>query len=387
LAMVSMTARQRIFTSAGPYAFSVQGMVSRRVGGLLPDPGCATHCLQTFLYDPSADAPRDPEVELQHRLTAIPHPTVINRRILLELQEMLHQCNPFVQRLQLCLETAADWEHSTFNIRIVDNYDAMAISATTPPAVGPYTDHPAHRGTLNPPTVNQMACFLFGEDGAISRRDMVLNHRANGPPEFINDGHASYDPLMYVLFFPLGNPGWCISASMRGGPIVPTDNPKISPRDWYKYQFQERLLPAPIDESLLDGTEELPVWQQPRVFNPILYGRRLLQQYMVDQWAKAESDKLLYARTHQSILHSETFRETVNALQRTAGPLGTPHIRLPATFVGSPKDLFKRYHDAVAVLRQVFCALLGIYEPCCDITSRGGLYSTTHIDHVTSAHL
>jgi hypothetical protein len=54
----------------------------------------------------------------------------------------------------------------------------------------------------------------------------------------------------------------------------------ITIRDYYCYKFQMRLV----------------------IFNPILHGKRLFQQFIVDTYIKIESNRLEYISKHQTEL-------------------------------------------------------------------------------------
>jgi hypothetical protein len=68
-------------------------------------------------------------------------------------------------------------------------------------------------------------------------------------------------------------------------PAEPISNLCVSVRDYYCYKFQMR----------------------PRIFNPILYGRRLFQQFAVDTYIKIESSRLDYMRNNQDTLRADLY--------------------------------------------------------------------------------
>ena len=90
--------------------------------------------------------------------------------------------------------------------------------------------------------------------------------------EFIPDYHRLYDPLQCPLIFPDGQDGWHCDMNHTCLQHV-------------NFQLMERVK----DRESADGK---------KVVNPILRGQSLDQQYMVDQFAKAELSRLNYIECH-----------------------------------------------------------------------------------------
>ena len=64
----------------------------------------------------------------------------------------------------------------------------------------------------------------------------------------------------------------------------------MSVRDYYCYKFQMR----------------------PEIFNPILFGKRLFQQFAVDTYIKIESSRLDYIRNNQQVLRADLYQGLCN---------------------------------------------------------------------------
>ena len=100
-------------------------------------------------------------------------------------------------------------------------------------------------------------------------RCITVNYRqpkgAKDELEFIPDYHRAYDPLQYPCIFPDGQDGWHCELNHTCLQHV-------------NYQL--------MDRGEKDTEEE--------VINPILRGRTLGQQYLVDQFAKTEFSRLNY---------------------------------------------------------------------------------------------
>lgn len=140
----------------------------------------------------------------------------------------------------------------------------------------------------------------------------------------IDETHRSYDALEYVLFYPHGEDGWHLGLNMSNGK-------KLSPKAMYSYLLMVR----------------------PGVFNPLHYGRRLFQQYIVDQAAKIESERLSFLRSHQAQLRSETYSGLKDALIAADGDATQvgQRVILSSSFIGGPRYLRERQQDAMSYVQ------------------------------------
>ncbi|ONM00077.1 hypothetical protein ZEAMMB73_Zm00001d030046 [Zea mays] len=106
----------------------------------------------------------------------------------------------------------------------------------------------------------------------------------------------------------------------------------VSVRDYYCYKFQIR----------------------PRVFNPILHGKRLFQQFAVDTYIKIESSRLDYIRRNQDRLRADLYQGLVDSMldgDIRAEKVGKQTV-LSTSFIGGPRDMRRRYMDAMALVRK-----------------------------------
>ncbi|KAL0340284.1 UNVERIFIED_CONTAM: hypothetical protein Sradi_4545200 [Sesamum radiatum] len=86
----------------------------------------------------------------------------------------------------------------------------------------------------------------------------------------------------------------------------------------------------------------------------LLHGGRLLQQYVVDNYVKIETQKLRWVRFHQHDIRAELYeglQDCLDAGENDAGNVGCRTI-LPSSFIGSPRDMFQRYQDAMAIVQK-----------------------------------
>ncbi len=84
------------------------------------------------------------------------------------------------------------------------------------------------------------------------------------------------------------------------------------------------------------------------------YGKRLYQEWVVDQYSKVEGQRLRRVRLNQTTLHADQYKGMVDAMQKD-GANSTNFGRmvvLPATFAGSPHRMNQLYHDSMALVRK-----------------------------------
>ncbi|XP_058809854.1 uncharacterized protein LOC131675045 [Phymastichus coffea] len=90
-------------------------------------------------------------------------------------------------------------------------------------------------------------------------------------------------------------------------------------------------------------------------FNPIIRGRRLFQQYVVDSYVKIEKDRIQYCKHHQKELRADTYKGLQDHMRNCAndvnGHVGKTII-LPSSFTGSPRYMQQCYQDAMAIVNE-----------------------------------
>ena len=105
------------------------------------------------------------------------------------IQQCLCHCNPFSRVFLNARNILQQQCFSNLTIRIV-------------------TDPEKDQHRYNPPTINEIAVVIVGNDQQVTDScDIILRPR-DGGLQRISDLHSAYTPLHYVLLFPLGTPGW-----------------------------------------------------------------------------------------------------------------------------------------------------------------------------------
>ncbi|KAF5187278.1 hypothetical protein FRX31_023135 [Thalictrum thalictroides] len=274
----------------GVYTYRAQGSIYHRIGCLLPQDNQRPRYLQMYIYDTDR--------ELENRMA---ENSLVNREVLAILKQILDNCNPFVQVFR---QISQRHDRDTIRLHLKESTSG--------------------RRQYDLPTSSQVAAILVGAEEPSDRneRDIIVQTRT-GNLYNIADTAGFYDPLQYPLLHPYGNFGWDLNL-FRDGPQ------RISTRAFYSYMFQIR----PNHDSIL------------------LRAGRLLQQYVVDQYVKISTQNLRFIRDHQSTVRAELYQglqDSFHAGETNTGNIGRKKI-LPASYIGSPRDMQRRYYDAMALV-------------------------------------
>ncbi|UYV75380.1 hypothetical protein LAZ67_13000048 [Cordylochernes scorpioides] len=284
--------------SVFPTTFRVQGQVYHRAGSLLPSLDQPPQFLQIFFVE-------DAQLEVNQRChfsSALRHGTVLC------LQRMFHRCNQLIKIFKTALENMPS-----------DEYKLVIRADKTPSG--------EHERRFNAPQSNDVAVVLSADE--FNQRDIIIQRRSNALQR-ISETHRSYDPLQYPIIFWEGEDGYHFNyRQIDQNSGVPT-NKKVSAMSFYSYRIIAR----------------------DNVYNHILNCRQLFSQYIVDMYAKIESERLLYIRLNQKELRVEEYihlRDAVanDGMVANFGKL----VILPATFTGSPRHMHEYTQDAMVFVR------------------------------------
>ncbi|PWZ34005.1 hypothetical protein Zm00014a_020355 [Zea mays] len=130
-------------------------------------------------------------------------------------------------------------------------------------------DQTLNQKTYNTPLTSEVAAvWIEGSERRGQFSKSVMLHGKDRSSHGIRSYHGCYDALSYPLFFPRGELGWH------------TNIPKI----------------------------------RPGIFNPILHGKRLFQQFAVDTYIKIESSRLDFIRKNQDRLRADLYQGLVDSM-------------------------------------------------------------------------
>ena len=285
--------------------FKVQGQIYHNIGRLTPAAGERPQFVQVYFIDDrgqQADARLSWQIDRESQL---------NRQTTLHLQDMLHEHNE--------LKTALDQRTPDMrDYRVVIRADRVPQGQ--------------HQRTFNAPSGNDVAAIL--PEGQEGYRDIVLSNR-DSTIKRITEIHRSYDSLQYPLLFPRGEDGYTILCRQKSN-----HREKMSMLQFYAFRIMQR-----------DGD-----------FNILLRAGELSHQFIVDVFAKIETDRLNLLRTKQEQLRAASYTALRDAVEtdgdvRDVGQL----VVLPSSFTGGPRYMHEKCQDAMTYVKHHACTELPIY--------------------------
>lgn len=86
----------------------------------------------------------------------------------------------------------------------------------------------------------------------------------------------------------------------------------------------------------------------------LLESGRILQQFVVDMYVKIETSRLDYFRKNQDLIRADLYQGIVDSVNQgeVEGSKVGKRIVLPSSFIGGPRDMRKRYMDAMALVER-----------------------------------
>jgi len=281
----------------GPPVFRISGELCHHSGALLPLPEQDPVYAQLYFVFGDRSSPEWRKHNNQD----------LRRDIIEDLEVVIRQSNPY----------ADIYIHAFHVLNCYPASDNIAIRLRVEPGM----DRRRH----NLPQADEVAVILPGDNIESNNRDILLRMK-QGALRRISHLHASYVPLLYVLLFPYGEPGW--------HPLMKQDDGTA-----------KLTLIRHTAFRLHDRTNE---------FSCLLRGERLLQRYIVDMWASEEQSRLFYLRTHQDNIRSAHYGGLQDALAADAH-VDMNDVRrrviLPSSHIGSPRHMHEQYQDAMAIAR------------------------------------
>lgn len=157
--------------------------------------------------------------------------------------------------------------------------------------------------------------------------------------QFVGDGHGSttipwssayYDTLHFVLLHPRGERGWGHDLSQDFG---------VSAQDYFRYFTHVRQYPAQFPEDQKEHSM-------------FLHGGRLFEGWILTNFSKVEWCRLRYLKHNQSRLRSDLYSgvtDNIASGEVDAARTGRMVV-LPSAFIGGPRYMIEKYHDAMAVI-------------------------------------
>ncbi|XP_054290927.1 uncharacterized protein LOC129005912 [Macrosteles quadrilineatus] len=279
--------------------FKVQGQVYHQIGSLLPLPQEDPQFLQIYFID-------NVEEELDRRCA---FSLATNREIIAELRASFHEHNSLVRDFKSALENAREDD-----FKVIIRADKAPLHE--------------HARRFNAQMAPEVGAVIVGTE--ITRRDIVISMR-DETKQRVSETHRSYDALQYPIMFPRGEDGYNLELYQTNPTTGAATTKKVSCKAFYAYRIMIR------DQQT----------------NHILMCRQLFQQFIVDMYAKVESERLNYIRFNQSKLRVEDYIHLRDAVANdgVAADIGQKVI-LPSSYTGSPRHMHEYAQDALTYVRK-----------------------------------
>jgi len=256
----------------GPYTFRLHGQIYHRTGSLHPGESEKPIYNQLYIIEGHQAT--------EHRLR-YPENHNCRRDTMNLLTDVIQRNSPFAMAYEHMFEV----EKAAVESVIQNNSD--------PPNITMYFKQGRDQCRCNAPTHDEVAAVFVVDDGAPPvNRDIVV-HPRNQPPRKISYMSANIDPMVYSVFFPRGDLGWQHNTPHNPLHSTPKRNTLIL------LQFYAHRLACRAQ------------------FNPLFYGGKLFQQYVVDAYVRTEAAHLDFVRRNQNNLSgfvSRTDRSHTNAV-------------------------------------------------------------------------
>jgi hypothetical protein len=260
----------------GVYTFRIQGQMHHSIGSMQAVEGEAPKFSQIYFWDEAEQVSRRQEI----------FPCLDQAKVE-GLTRMMHALNPYVHAYRQAHEEPTE----NFGIKFLST-----------PALD--------MRTYNTPTAPEIAVLMVEDGNESSGRDLLVKKRGRGLFR-ISETHPCYDPMQYPLLFPRGEGGWHPGILHRDGVG------RVTVKDWGCYYSQIRNVNKLTNILHLSG--------------------RLFQQWIVDQYAKVEQERLQYIRHNQRKIRAELYQGLMDA---DGARVGT-RIVLPSTFMNGPRYVFQ----------------------------------------------
>ncbi|XP_073035171.1 uncharacterized protein [Primulina eburnea] len=315
-------------SSRGVYTFKALGQIFHNLPSLVPNEGGPSH-FQLYFWDI--------DNELHNRMNIMENAQINEdtMKVLMKVMgnnpyaELLRRINdiPCIEKINLHIRQNAGLDQRCYNSPTADQVAAIWIEGKNPDI--PYD------------------------------RDIVI-HGHNDEYHRIKHYFGCYDPLQYPLLFPQRENGWHqnIPKYTTGSSICGSKQPSTGEINFSSIEDmlnQEQQGISKESNKMVSCREYYCYKLQMRdhLTSVLLYAGRLFQQYIVDMYIKLETTRLDYYRRNQAEMRAEFYQGIVDIIIRgeTRGSEVGQRIVLPASFIGGPRDMRRRYLDAMALVR------------------------------------
>ncbi|GFY00052.1 helitron_like_N domain-containing protein [Trichonephila clavipes] len=284
----------------GAYCFRIHGQIYHRTSHLHPAQA-EEKFVQLYVLDP--------ELTTCRRMERCEN-SECNPELMRRIDEVIRRVNPFAAAYTMM------WE---LEQQVLHEEGHEASESVTVYISDERLDSDQHRGRYNAPKTNEVAMVFKSSDGVPpNNRDICIYPKQRQLCR-ISTLNPNSDPMTYVSFFPCGEKGFRVNQCFT------------------ELQFYVHRLSVRRD-----------------IFNPILYGGKHMQQYVVDFYLKVEGNRLNFIRHNQRTLRVESYlglADHVNVLATEAGMRACVTLILSSSFIGSSRAMQQNFQDATSVVR------------------------------------
>jgi hypothetical protein len=289
-AMASMSIRQYQFKTGGPYCFRISGQIYRNMNtAAMPEANNQPTGGQLFFIDTNnALDLRKNKLKADHNDIALIHNYLSKHNAYAKAFHMLKE------EIDVQERQANDANETRKEIKLLFN------SAT---------NHDPRRYNL-PQTNEVAAVFVADSEGNVPEAHITV-HEKGKKIKNLQHIDPNVEPMLYPVFYPDGKQGWNVKMKTKSGK-------KLSLCDYINFHLHYR-----------NG-----------IFNPLHYGGKLSQQWIVERWCCVESERLLYLRLNQNKIKAASYSGLQDWLSNANEQLGTSigrQIILPSTYTGGPR--------------------------------------------------
>ncbi|XP_020262380.1 uncharacterized protein LOC109838340 [Asparagus officinalis] len=218
----------------------------------------------------------------------------------------------------------------------------------------------------NSPTVDQVAAvWVEGNNDNVPYEREIVIHSHSSKNHQVKHYFGCYGPLHYPLLFPGGDVGWHQNIKRRDKNDIHrskqvntisqvTQQTFTSAEDIFKREREGVKAPKAGSVSCREYYCYKFQIRDTRQSTVLTSAGRLFHQYAVDMYIKLETTRLNYFRKKQSEIRAELFQgivDSVAAGEAKACQVGK-RIVLPSLFISGPRDMRRRYLDAMSLVQQ-----------------------------------
>ena len=326
-AFASMGAKIEDIPGNGPYCFKISGEVYHRTSGNIQiDTALQPDSVQRLIHQPSYAElyVYDADTSIELRMTS-PTNAQCLRDNMITINTVLNDVSPYASCYRRLREI---YENEAYNARIVGSpMKKISLIFTR-------NLHDDQRVYNAPRTSDDVAIvYVADRDGNIpAELDFAVQPSDLNTLKRINMLSKHLDPMIFPLFFPNGDFGWTTNLYHNIDHATNLRN-RVTMLEFYSHKIAIRR----------------------NNFNPMFYGGKLFQQYLVYAYARYESNRMAYIRNNQKTLRVESYKGLLDHVNRFGrdnnARVGNIFI-LPSTFVGGPRFMSKLYQDNMAMVRK-----------------------------------